>query len=97
MVLTHKSGMQVKVQDTRDQKKNEEIAWIRLEEKLAQIEKEKFDKMVYKDRFDQVGNSGRSDKRRTYRIKEDIVIDHITDKKASFRDISKGKIELLQE
>ena len=96
--LTHiPSGVQVKCQDTREQFKNEEIAWNRLEEKLKNIEVEKFNNSISSSRFDQVGNSGRSEKRRTYRIKEDIVIDHVTDKKASFKDISRGRIELLQE
>ena len=95
VVLTHKSGIQVKCQDTRDQKKNEEIAWNRLEEKLSVIERKKFDMDVYQNRFNQIGNAGRSDKKRSYRVKEDLVIDHITNKKASFKDINKGKIELL--
>lgn len=96
VILTHTpTGLQVKCQDTRDQKKNEDIAWIRLEDKLKQIEKDKFNKIVYQDRFDQVGQSERSDKRRTYRVKEDMVIDHITNKRSTFKDISKGKIELL--
>ena len=45
--------------------------------------------------FDQIGNCSRSDKRRTYKIKEDSVVDHITGKKASYKDISRGKIDLL--
>ena len=96
VLLTHiPTGTQVKVQDTRDQNKNEEIAWIRLEEKLKSSEQEKFDQKIYKNRFDQVANSGRSDKKRSYRIKEDVVIDHITNKKCTFKEFSRGKIELL--
>ncbi len=74
--LTHKpTGMSVKCQDTRDQHKNEEIAWIRLEEKLKSIEEEKWNKKVYQNRLNQVGSGSRSDKKRSYRIKEDLVID----------------------
>jgi peptide chain release factor 1 len=94
--LTHRpSGIQVRCQDTRDQYKNEEIAWIRLEEKLKSIEEEKWNKKVYQNRLDQVGSGSRSDKKRSYRIKEDLVIDHETGKQCSFRDFSRGKIELL--
>lgn len=94
--LTHiPTGIQVKCQDEREQKKNEEIAYKRLEEKLRLIEEGKFSKKVYEIRFNQIGNSERSDKRRTYRVKDDIVVDHITDKKCSFKDFQKGKIELL--
>ena len=94
--LTHEpTGIQIKCSDTRDQKKNEELAWQRLEEKLSSIEKKKFNKNVYDDRYAQVGDSSRSEKRRTYRVKENIVVDHITGKEASYKDISRGKLELL--
>lgn len=94
--LTHiPTGIQVKCMDSRDQKKNEEIAWIRLEEKLKSIEKEKFEQKIYQNRFDQVANSGRSDKKRSYRIKEDLVLDHVTGKKCTFKEFSRGRIELL--
>ena len=47
------------------------------------------------ERRDQIGTGARGDKRRTYRVKDGQVIDHLTGKSASFKDISKGKIELL--
>jgi peptide chain release factor 1 len=94
--LTHTpSGIQVKCQDTRDQCKNEEIAWDRLYQRVKNIEEKKHDKSVYDDRFSQVGNSSRSQKRRTYRVKDDIVIDHLTNKETSYKNISRGKLELL--
>ena len=46
-------------------------------------------------RKSQVGDGSRSDKRRTYRVKDDKVIDHITGKKTSLKNIYKGKIQLL--
>ena len=100
VILTHRpSGIQVRIgvkcQDTRDQHKNEEIAWIRLEEKLKSIEEEKWNKKAYQNRLDQVGSGSRSDKKRSYRIKEDLVIDHETGKQCSFKDFSRGKLELL--
>ena len=96
VILTHiPTGVQIKCQDTRDQKKNEEIAFERLEEKLRSIEEEKWNKKIYQNRLDQVGTGSRSDKKRSYRIKEDLVVDHETGKQCSFRDFSRGKIELL--
>jgi peptide chain release factor 1 len=94
--LTHiPTGIQVKCQDTRDQYKNEEIAWQRLEERLKLIEEEKWNQKVYQNRLEQVGSGSRSDKKRSYRIKEDLVIDHETGKQCSFKDFSRGKLELL--
>jgi protein subunit release factor A len=76
--------------------KNEEIAWERLEEKLKVI----FDKKEYEieknKRTNQIGGGERSDKRRTYRISDNLVIDHITGKKTRYTDFAKGKIELLK-
>ena len=94
--LVHKkSGIVIRCQETRDRNKNEELAWCRLEEKLSDLQREKYEKSIYQNRFNQIGYSDRSDKRRTYRIKDDIVIDHITGKNCSFKDFGRGKIELL--
>lgn len=97
--LTHiPTGIQLKVQDTRDQYKNEIIAWERLYEKLKSIEDNKNYEKNKKYRNDQIGNGSRGGtKRRTYRIKDDVVIDHITGKECRWKDILKGKIELLSE
>lgn len=96
VLLTHRpSGIQVKCQDTRDQYKNEEIAWSRLEERLSSIEESKFREVESKNRFEQSGRSERSDKRRTYRVKENMVTDHITGKSCTIDDIERGRIQLL--
>ena len=94
--LTHvPTGIQVKCQDQRDQSKNEELAWIRLEDKLRVIHDDTQSKTIYQNRFDQVGTGSRSDKKRSYRIKENLVVDHETGKTCTFTDFLKGRIDLL--
>jgi len=95
--LTHiPTGIQVKIQDTRDQYKNEIIAWNRLTEKLKSIDDNINYNKTRNYRNDQIGNGSRGGtKRRTYRILDDYVIDHITGKTCRWRDILKGRIELL--
>ena len=95
--LTHiPTGIQVKIQDTRDQYKNEVIAWERLSEKLKLIEESKHYEKNKNYRNKQIGNGSRGGtKRRTYRLLEDMVIDHISGKSCRWKDILKGKIELL--
>ena len=94
--LTHMpTGIQVKVQDTRDQYKNEEIAYKRLYDKLKTIDDLKNYEKTENHRNKQIGEHGRGDKRRTYRIKENMVIDHITGKSCRWKDITRGRIELL--
>jgi peptide chain release factor 1 len=89
------TGLQIKVQDTRDQNKNKEIAYQRLTEKLKLIEDQKQYNKTKNFRNDQIGEGGRGKKRRTYRIREDSVTDHITGKTCRWKDILRGKIELL--
>lgn len=47
------------------------------------------------NRKEQIGDGARSDKRRTYRVKDGVVVDHITNKTATIKEILKGKINLL--
>lgn len=95
--LTHiPSGIQVKVQDTRDQYKNEILAWSRLTEKLKNIEESKIYENVKNYRYNQIGDGGRGTKRRTYRLRDDFVIDHITGKSCRWKEFLKGSIELLK-
>jgi peptide chain release factor 1 len=89
------TGFQIKVQDTRDQNKNKEIAYQRMIDKLKSIEDQKNYEKNKNFRNDQIGEGGRGLKRRTYRIREDSVIDHITGKTCRWKDILRGKIELL--
>lgn len=94
--LTHiPTGIQVKVQDTRDQFKNEIIAWVRLTDKLKTIENNNNYEKNKNYRNNQIGDGSRGNKRRTYRLRDDMVIDHITNKKCTWKEISSGKIDLL--
>ena len=95
-ILIHvPTGIMVRSEKTRNQKKNEELAYQRLYEKLKLIEDKKNYEKNKNYRNDQIGNGNRGTKRRTYRIREDIVTDHITGKSCRWKDILKGKIELL--
>lgn len=95
--LTHiPTGIQVKIQDTRDQYKNEIIAWEVLTEKLKSIEDDKKYQKTKEHRSQQIGSGNRGDnKRRTYRLLENSVKDHVSGKNCRWKDFEKGKIELL--
>lgn len=89
------TGIIVKCQEGRDQRKNEERAWEILKSKLQAISDKNANAAEVKTRNSQIGSGERSDKRRTYREKDDLVVDHITGKSARLKDIFKGKINLL--
>ena len=95
--LTHRpTGIQVKVQDTRDQCKNEIIAYARLTDKLKTINDAKVYEKTKTHRNLQIGESGRGIRKRTYRINDGIVVDHSTDKQCRWKDVQKGRIDLLK-
>jgi protein subunit release factor A len=48
------------------------------------------------ERSSQIGNGERGNKKRTYRVKDNVVIDHDTNKKVQLKEFIKGRIELLK-
>lgn len=95
VVLVHKpTGISVRI-DGRDRGRNEKEAWKILTERLQKEKDLKLQKEISKERDDQTGNGKRGEKRRTYRVRDNIVIDHITDKKTSLDEVYRGNINLL--
>jgi len=97
VVLTHKpTGLQVRVEEHRTRQQNEEVAWRRMEERLAESlhtkEKSEYDSV----RTGQIGLGMRGSKIRTYRVQDNIVLDHLTEKKARLDDLYKGLLEKLR-
>jgi peptide chain release factor 1 len=93
--MTHiVTGIKV-VRDGRQQHKNKSDALEELTKRVNSFYRTGHDEIGIEERRDQIGNGDRGDKRRTYRVKDAIVIDHVTNKSASLKDILRGKIELL--
>lgn len=81
--------------DGRNQHANKEDALKELKKRVNEFYRTGHVGEEIEERREQIGKGDRSDKRRTYRVKDGVVIDHITGKTASYKDILKGKIELL--
>ena len=95
VVVTHEAtGIKV-VRDGRNQHKNKEDALKELKKRVNEFYRTGHVSEEVEERREQIGKGDRSDKRRTYRVKDSIVVDHITNKTASLKDILRGKIELL--
>jgi peptide chain release factor 1 len=95
VVVTHiATGIKV-VRDGRQQHKNKEDALNELKKRVNEFYRTGHISEEVEERRDQIGKGERSDKRRTYRVKDGVVIDHVTGKTVSYKDIQKGKIELL--
>ena len=95
VVVTHEAtGIKV-VRNGRCQHKNKEEALVELKKRVNDFYRNGHDNIASEQRKEQIGKGDRGDKRRTYRVKDSIVVDHITNKTASLKDILRGKIELL--
>lgn len=95
VVVTHiATGIKV-VRDGRQQVKNKEAALAELTRRVNNLYRTGHDEEISDERRDQIGDGTRSDKRRTYRVKDNLVVDHITGKTVSLKDVMRGKIELL--
>jgi peptide chain release factor 1 len=95
VVLRHKpTDIQVRI-DGRKQHQNEKLAWEQLQIRLNNWSSGIKQQNSAEFRREQIGTGGRGDKRRTYRVKDDLVIDHVSNKRTSLKNIQKGKIDLL--
>lgn len=98
VVLVHiPTGISVRCEDSRKRGKNEQIAWERLESKLSAIHNVDVVSKVNQNRNDQIGCGSRGDKRRTYRVRDNIVIDHISGKSTNLKHFIRGKISTLHK
>lgn len=95
VIITHlPTGIKAS-KNSRHQHKNKEAAMEEITKRVNYFYKTGHIQEEVDDRRDQIGKGNRGDKRRTYRVKDNIVIDHVTGKTARYKDIIKGKITLL--
>ena len=93
IVMTHyATGIKV-VRDGRKQHKNLEDAYKEMTKRINDYYRSGHIENESSQRREQINLT---DKRRTYRVKDGLVIDHITDKQTKLKNILRGKIELLQ-
>lgn len=80
--LKHKpTGLIVRIDTERSQHENKDTAWTVLRARIQDQQNAKVHAARTKDRKGQVGSGMRGDKRRTIRIKDDVVTDHVLDKR----------------
>ena len=95
VIMTHiPTGIKV-VRDGRSQLSNRDDAYKEIKRRVNHYYLTGFLEEESEARREQIGTGERSDKRRTYRVKDGIVVDHITNKTANIKDIYKGRINLL--
>ena len=91
IILTHRpTGLMVRCQTERDQGKNKRLALGILRAKLLSAKEGSEHAARNNDRKAQLGAGCRADKRRTVRTQDDVVTDHILNRRMRFRDYEKG-------
>lgn len=96
--LTHiPTGVMVRAESSKSQKTNRENALAILKARLLSEKKKQYFQEREKIRQEQVGSGMRGDKVRTIQVKHDLVTCHITGKKISYKDYSRGKLLGLKQ
>jgi protein subunit release factor A len=74
---------------------NEKIAWEELERRLKDASLRNINIELADTKRNQLGRANRSNKIRTYNEKTGMVINHINNKKITFRELYKGNIDKI--
>jgi len=96
VVLKHiPTGLVVRCDEDRSQLKNREIALKELTRRVQEVYDSNKNQKEVENRRGQIGTGSRGEKRRTYTFKSDLIVDHVTGKKASLKQVFKGNLKLL--
>jgi peptide chain release factor 1 len=70
------TGIEVRIQDTKSQAQNRQTAWRLLRARLYEQQKARAEAERAEARSSMIGSASRAEKIRTYRYKENLVVDH---------------------
>jgi peptide chain release factor 1 len=91
VILKHRpSGLMVRCESERSQKRNRDTALAILTARLYAQDKERKQAAIANDRRKQVGSGQRGDKRRTVRTQDGTVTDHVLNRKWRYADYVRG-------
>jgi peptide chain release factor 1 len=95
--VTHKqTGISVKYESERSQSQNLRVAKALLAARLQHARDTEVGATRHADRKAQTGTGMRGDKRRTIRVRDDRVADHLTGRTTSVKAYLRGELETLQ-
>ncbi|MBI68848.1 MAG: peptide chain release factor 1 [Phycisphaerae bacterium] len=87
------SGIEVRMQDTKSQAQNREKAWKLLRARLYEKQKAEVDAKRAETRQSLIGTGSRAEKIRTYRYKDNQVVDHRVSASHNLTDFMSGNIQ----
>jgi len=89
------TSLDVRIQDTKSQARNREKAWQLLRARLFEMQKAEQDAERAEHRSSMIGTGSRAEKIRTYRYKENLVVDHRLGRSFSLTDVMAGRLQPL--
>jgi len=87
------SGIEVRMQDTKSQAQNREKAWKLLLARLFEVQKVKIDAERAEARNSLIGSGNRAEKIRTYRYKDNLIVDHRISGNYNLSDTMSGNMQ----
>ena len=87
------TGIEVRMQESKSQHQNREKAWKLLRARLYEKRREEAEKERSAKRLAMIGSGGRAEKIRTYRYKENIMMNHRTGESYNLSDVLAGGLE----
>ncbi|MDX1683554.1 MAG: peptide chain release factor-like protein, partial [Phycisphaeraceae bacterium] len=91
------TGIEVRMQESKSQKQNREKAWRLLRARVHDHFQRQKDAERAESRSSMIGSGGRSERIRTYRFKENLVVDHRLDANFNLQDVLAGQLDELVE
>jgi len=95
VIITHNATGITAKQAEKDQHKNKRKAMDEITRKVNNFYRTGHVGEEVEERREQIGAGVRGDKRRTYKVNQDLIIDHVTGNSCSFKRFMKGNLELL--
>jgi peptide chain release factor 1 len=89
------SGIEVRMQDTKSQAQNREKAWKLLRARLFDVQKAKIDAERAEARNSMIGSGNRAEKIRTYRYKDNLIVDHRISGNYNLADVLSGNMQIM--
>jgi len=92
-LLHRPTGIEVRMQETKSQSTNREKAWRLLRARLYELELAKKRAAESAQRLAQIGSGDRSERIRTYRYKDNIVVDHRLEQSFGLQSVLAGGLD----
>ena len=94
-LIHHPTGIEVRIQDTKSQSQNRQSAWRLLRARLYEQQRAKAEAERAEARSSMIGSAKRAEKIRTYRYKDNLVVDHRLRRSFSLSEIITGQMQPL--